>query len=274
LSAFEKLFSDNPQTWHQVADTLFQNTVPQSLVPTTLQLGVELFTGSRVGAVSQGLAGIPEYLKPVDPEDQTAPWVSDSSYAMSKMLTTLGIPGASPLKVENVLTGYTGGLGTLIVDAPKWWDLASGQGKAEFTPGRLPVVRVFLAKNPGFSSRSITRAYDLLNELEGFEQGAQAVVRSAKNATITPEDAAERITTGEPKYAFGVGTKTAVSDFRKALSDARVMWNRINSDESLTLVDRRIKMDEWVELMVGASDTFYNSVTGVASKLGVSAGEK
>jgi hypothetical protein len=260
LFAFEKLFGQNPATWHDVAAETVSQSVPMTVVPTTLQLGLEVFTGSRLMA-APGRAGIPEWMKPIDAEAETTPRVSATSYMVSNALRGLGID-IGPLHAENLITGYTGGLGTLVVDAPKWWDRLSGQHKsAAFDAvSSAPVAKAFLAANPGFAARSITRAYDLLNEIEGKSKTADAFVRMARNNQINPQEAAQKILTS-PGVAFGRGAERAATEFRKALSDARVMWNRINTDQSLSLVDRRIKLDQWVETMTEASRTFHDAVS-------------
>jgi hypothetical protein len=48
------------------------------------------------------------------------------------------------------------------------------------------------------------------------------------------------------------------------MAKARILWENINRDKNLTPVQRRIKMDGLVDLMVQASQDAFKSVQGAA----------
>lgn len=268
LGMMEKIMADNPMEWREVAiGSLKENVAKIPFVPTALSLIIETFTGKRFGGPSW--AGIPEYKQGTDASSLTAPHVSDSSWAVSEALTSMGLPGMSPLKVDNLFNGYTGGLGTLVTDAPMWWKQAAGTNPASTEVGDLPVIRAMLSQHPSMSTRSVTKAYALMETLSGWEDSANAEIKQASMNMKTVGEAVQKIKKDRPEFAFGLGTKQAVTEFRQDLSKLRVLMQRIDTDQSKTLVQRRVERDRWVERITDAAKRFTDKVTSKAASRGI-----
>lgn len=268
IAAMEKMAQDDPRTWHDIAVDTYGQTAPQSYVPTALQLGVELFGGPRMGAPGS-MGTTPYRLEGVEGDAQDTPWLSPSSYTVSHALEALGIPGASPLKVENLLRGYTGGLGWTVLDVPPMLqDMVGKSDRASYDPGSYPVTRLMLAKDPAFSSRSISRAYDLLDVLNNSRKTYEQEVSKAEMGQQTPEQTVANIL-NRPMTGFGKQADDELADFRSQMIKARTMWENINRDKTMDPIQRRIAMDHLVDQMVNASRMVYNTVGKVASDMGI-----
>jgi hypothetical protein len=258
IAAFEKMFADDPRTWSDIGWDTFGQSAPQAWVPTTLQLGWELFKGERIGTTAARI-GVPDRLKNVDEESQDAAWLSPSSYAISKV-----VPWLSPYEAENLIRGYTGGLGWLILDTPHAvMDAMGADPRASYDAGQYPLARLFCTQDPAFASRSITRMYDLLETVNRGEQTFKQEVRKVEEGRSEPEQLVQKLDE-KPEIAFGHGATDELTDFRAQMAKARILWENINRDKNLTPVQRRIKMDGLVDLMVQASQDAFKSVQGAA----------
>jgi hypothetical protein len=265
IAAMEKMMSDDPRTWHDIAADTYAQTAPQSYVPTTLQLGLELAGFPRMGALG-GMGTTPYRLEGVEGDAQDAPWLSPSSYAVSHALTALGISGMTPLKTENLLRGYTGGLGWTVLDVPPTLqDLVGKHERASYDAGSYPITRLFLTRDPAFSSRSISRMYDMLDVLNSQRKTYEQEISRAEMGQQTPEQAVSNIL-DNPLVGFGKEADDALKDFRVQLGKSRTMWESINRDATMDPIQRRIEMDKIVEQIVDASRLAYKTVNDVAQK--------
>jgi hypothetical protein len=269
--AMQRGMEDDPRTWSEIGQDTFAQVTPQAVIPTILQLGVEMF-----GAAHQRVGGlgnrdtIPHALQGVDAESQDTPWTSPTAYALSTALRGMGWDSASPMVVENLIRGYTGGLGSLALDMPTaLMDTFGASDRASYSPGQYPVARVFISRNPSFSSRSITRMYDLLNVLNGQDQTMKAETKKVEEGRLDADEMVKTVLTDRPAISFGseVSNDPAILNLRSEMAKARVLWENINRDKKLTPVERRIKMDELVELIVDASRATYQAVTDTAKDM-------
>lgn len=265
VAAMEKMAQDDPRTWTEIAHDTFEQITPQSYIPTSLQLGIELFSGQRLGATA-GRGMTPYRLQGVEGDAQDAPWLSPSSYAIADGLQALGWKSASPLMVENLIRGYTGGLGWTVMDVPPAiQDLVGKHDRASYDPGSYPLTRLFITRDPGFASRSITRVYDLLDVLNAQRKTYDQEIRRAELGQQTPDEAVANILS-RPMTGFGKQADEELADFREKLGKARTLWESINRDQTMDPIQRRIEMDKIVEQIVDASRLVYDTITKIGEQ--------
>lgn len=263
IAAMEKMMQDDPRTWKDIGDDTFAQIAPQSFVPTTLQLGIELFSGNRIGTTASRV-DVPYRLQGVDADSQDTPYLSPSSYAVANAMRAFGWD-LSPLKAENLLRGYTGGLGWTVLDVPPTVQaLVSKHERASYDAGSYPVTRLFMTRDPAFASRSITRVYDLMDVLNNQRKTYEQEIRRAELGQQTPEAAVKKIL-DRPLTGFGKQADDELADFRIQLGKARTLWESINRDTTLDPIQRRIEMDKLVEQIVDASRLVYKTVSDVAA---------
>lgn len=263
IAAMEKMMAGDPRTWTDIGWDTYSQVAPQSIIPTALQLPYELVTGERLGQTASRV-GVPYRLQGVTGDTQDAPWLSPSSYSAANALQAMGWSSASPLMVENLVRGYTGGLGWTVLDVPPTLqDLVGKHERASYDAGQYPVTRLFLARDPAFASRSITRVYDLLDVLNSQRKTYDQEISRAENGQQTPDQAVSNIL-DRPLTGFGKGVDDKLADFRAALGKSRTLWEATNRDATLDPIQRRIEMDKIVEQMVDASRLVYKTVTELA----------
>lgn len=264
IAAMEKMMADDPRTWSEIGHDSFEQVAPQSFIPTSLQLGVELFGGGRLGATA-GRGMTPYRLQGVEGDAQDAPWLSPTSYHVADALQAMGWSSMSPLQAENLLRGYTGGLGWTVLDVPPTaQDLVGKHDRASYDAGSYPIARLLVTRDPGFASRSITRVYDLLDVLNNQRKTYEQEVRRAELGQQTPDEAVKNIL-GRPLTGFGKQADEELADFRAQMGKARTLWESINRDTTLDPIQRRIEMDKLVDQMVDASRLVYSTMTKLAA---------
>jgi hypothetical protein len=105
---------------------------------------------------------VPRHLEGVEPREQSTARTSEVAKGLGRWLNY------SPSKIDNVLRGYTGGLGRVGTEAVDAAVRATGPEQpprpAEGLQHRLPGVRGFTVREPGASSESAERFYRRLEE--------------------------------------------------------------------------------------------------------------
>lgn len=99
----------------------------------------------------------PRSLERLLPEDRYGLYTTEVAKALG------GLLGMSPMIIDNIIAGYTAGLGRLVL-----WMIDRACGKdVPLTLGTTPVVRAFFAKDPvGTSSASVIRFWEDFERIE------------------------------------------------------------------------------------------------------------
>jgi hypothetical protein len=101
------------------------------------------------------------------PQDRYNQWTTETAKEIGKLL------GVSPAKVENYLSGYTGGLGLRLVQQGETWAGIRGSGR-EKTAADTPVVGTLFTRDPFGRGESLDRLYDRRDELQQLKTSKQA----------------------------------------------------------------------------------------------------
>jgi hypothetical protein len=111
---------------------------------------------------------VPQNRTDLLPEYQYGPYTSETAKELGKVLGKLPwmdeLPAASPAKIENLVYGWTGGLGRYAMQISDMALEASGVTKpvekAAKTLADYPFIKAFVVRYPSASTENITRFYD------------------------------------------------------------------------------------------------------------------
>lgn len=260
IAAIEGAFMSDPRTWGEIATDALKDAGPQSLVPTALQLGWELASGERVMSTT-GFGTIPERLKGVaDAESRAAPGLAD----------TLGhFFGMPPIAVENLVRGYTGGLGWVLLDAPQAiQDAIGADTRADYTPANYPIARVLALKDPTWNKRSISTFYDMMEELGNQSKSLKEDKRKVQENRMTMDELLAHLAENK-EIEYGAGAAESLRRANQQFSKARIGYENINRDTTITEVERRIQMDDLMDMMTDAARIATAEVKAAAADAGV-----
>ncbi len=160
---------NDPHAFDELGKNLRDAMLP-SLIPTAFVPWAEVW-GNR--SLFTGLRIVPQREEKEPLEQQYGPYTSETAKALGKVLKR------SPRMIDQVIAGYTGGLGKLALDAGDVALKATGvtRGPAKPTPedplGEFPGIRGFVARSFA-QPQSIERFYRRKEELETLYDRAQA----------------------------------------------------------------------------------------------------
>jgi hypothetical protein len=192
-------------TVRNLVSTFAFNPIPQTVKPAfEAATNFNFFTMRPI--VGQGMGD-------VAPEFQVGPGTSKIAEIMGKQL------GVSPMKVDHVIKGYTGTMGTYMVDAT---DLVMEQfgdsTKANKRFEQLPVIKRF-AIDPE-ARGTVTSYYELKDSVDTFTRTSNLLEKTSK-----PEEFLEYV----QKNAGMLGVKDYVLGMEKEMKQLRDMRRTITS---------------------------------------------
>jgi hypothetical protein len=192
-------------TVRNLVNTFAFNPIPQTVKPVfEAATNFSFFTMRPI--VGQGMGD-------VAPEFQVGPGTSKIAEIMGKQL------GISPMKVDHVIKGYTGTMGTYMVDAT---DLVMEQfgdsTKANKRFEQLPVIKRF-AIDPE-ARGTVTSYYELKDSVDTFTRTSNLLEKTSK-----PEEFLEYV----QKNAGMLGVKDYVLGMEKEMKQLRDMRRTITS---------------------------------------------
>lgn len=163
----------------------------------------------------------------------------------------------SPAKIDNVINGYTGGLGRYATDILdvilKGTGIASDIPEPSPTMADMPVLKAFVVRDPyGSSSASIDKFYDKLSRYEQGEKYLKAMLEAGNEAKFNNYKATHPEIM--PQYNWQIGDLYSVSAryLRRVsgqLSELRSKQNDIYNDPDMSPEDKRSKITEINKLM-------------------------
>jgi hypothetical protein len=155
----EWIDNDAPEALTSIAKTMLEASAP-GYIPTGLQPIIENISNysffKQRPIVSQSAERLPKEL-------QANRYTSETAKEVGKLIKQ------SPAKIENMIIGYTAGLGRYALDASdqllKSLGVATPPSEPEKTLSDLPFLRAFVAREPiGSGSESVNKFYDLYAE--------------------------------------------------------------------------------------------------------------
>ena len=179
------------------------------------------------------------------PESQYGKYTSEAAKLIGEKL------GYSPAKIENLVTGYTGGTGQYTLEA---LDLAIGALTGKRQPKRpteaadIPVLKAFVGRPAESDPESLRDFYD---EAKDIEAAYKSFRDSAKNMNV--EDA-NKFLQEHPKLLL-------------APTVARVKENLSNIDKAIELISRSTAKDEEKRQAIKGFETIRLRIVQATNKL-------
>lgn len=199
--------------------------MPAFMVPIIENLANYSFFYDRP-IVSRGKENLP-------PAQQSGPYTTEVSKVLGEALNT------SPAKIDNLINGYTGGLGkyaTQIID-----NVLKGTGVVNppVAPAKkledMPVIKAFMVKEPiGGGSESVNRVYNLYGEKNQKMNYAKKLVKEGKQAE------AVQYVKDNPDTLDAVILTAAINSF----SEMNKAVDLIRSSTTLNAKQKQEKIDE------------------------------
>jgi hypothetical protein len=181
------------------------NPIPQAFKPIVeVATNYNFFTGRKI--IGQGM-------EDVDSVYQTGPGTSRVAEAIAGMI------GASPMKVDHLIKGYTGSIGMYITDiADMIMDINSDSPKASKRFEQLPIIKRF-AVDPE-ARGNVTAYYELKDASDVLVRTMNLLEKSGK-----PEEFADYVS----KNVGLLATRDYVLDLEKEMKALREMKQTIRS---------------------------------------------
>jgi hypothetical protein len=229
----------DPEAVKTLADSAWQALTP-GVIPTGIQPGIEswanknLFTNRKI---------VPSNLEKLPPEMQAEPYSSETAKAVGTWIKY------SPLKIDNAIRGYFGGMGKYFTDS---LDLIAKKYGVEKPPqptktlADIPLIRGFVAREPiGSVSESVNKFYKTYDDIQTSSNAIKQFQKEGKGKQAVeylqkhPE---AKFLSGFTKIAFSMAkarkTIQAIYDAPKMSPDKK----RKAIDELNTLITKQAKL--------------------------------
>lgn len=176
---------------------------------------------------------VPQALEDVSPEYQSSRSTSEAARMLGRWT------GASPMKIDNLLQGWTGGMGRTVSQGV---DLAvrTVRGDPERptpTAADIPVVRALTIRDDGFGAESVERFYDLY----GRATTAEADVRLKEREQDREE--LQRLM-GDPENTRLIASLPRLRRAAGDLAQIRAQREIVYRDPDMSADEKRERIDE------------------------------
>jgi len=189
---------------------------------------------------------VPASRQKMPPELQYTQWTTEVSKKLGELLN---LP---PVKIENLILGWTGGLGRYAMEGVdlilKGTGITPNIPEPSRTLADIPVIRAFVVRNPyGSSGETVNRFYD---KLEEYEQGEKYLKEMLK---LGNEEKFNRYKASHPELLFFYDFEKDVAYSASArylrriagdLSELGKEQNEIYKSTTLSPEEKRAKIDE------------------------------
>jgi hypothetical protein len=142
--------------------------------------------------------------------------------------------GYSPAKIDNLIQGYTGGLGKYVISALDSILKGTGIVRRPVSPEQsienMPVVKSFMIREPiGSSSESVNRIYTMYSDTNGGTQYVNSLMKSGDT------DAAQAYLDSHPELVYAKAIRDVVYYF----SDINKYQDQIRNDDTMTAKEKK-----------------------------------
>lgn len=211
---------------HAVVSTMAMNPIPQIIKPGfEAWANYDMFSGRPIESFSD------QYKRP---EDRYSMYTTESAKRLAKLF------GVSPKKLEHLVRGYTGTLGSYVLSAADVVgnSYASLSGSGEFKLNEfddLSVVRAFVKTGEVGGTYYGEQFYDTLQEINGLYKQFQNAQQEQD-----AEAAKEIIDENKGKIRFRGMFNKAQAQLNKLNHQMTIIWK----NEKIPLAEREKKIDE------------------------------
>lgn len=200
----ESIDNSDPEVFDQLMKSIMDGGSP-GFIPTGLIPIIENITNYSFfldrPIVSEGKQGLP-------PEYQSNTYTSETAKIIGETL------GYSPAKIDNLIQGYSGGLGRYATQSIDAVLKGTGLRSVPTAPAKdladYPVIKAFVVRNPvGSSSESVNRIYNLYSKANSDMQYVNKLVKEGRL------EEAQNFVKGNMEVVFAQMLNTVVDDFSK-----------------------------------------------------------
>jgi hypothetical protein len=168
------------------------------------------------------------------PQYQYQPYTTETGKLIGKALSHVPGVSASPAKVDNLVRGWSGGLGNYAMRIIDQALLAAGISPREVKPSKtlsdIPLLKAFAVRYPGADAESIRKFYDRYKEAQQITATAKALSKQGKY-----DEAAE---------VYQSGNAVKIEGVYKALRNAHRAIDKIYSLPDMTPDEKRKAIDD------------------------------
>jgi hypothetical protein len=227
----EAMYGNDPKAWKNFGKSI-KDAVAPGMIPTGVLPILETSFG-KSWFLDRDI--VPKYLQRVDPKEQYNPYTSETAKFLGRQVarvddeTSLG----SPLVLEHIYRGYTGGLGRLGLETfEKGLELTGVTDKKNWPTNKnadILFLRAFASRHPSSSAESIQQFYDEYEKREKAKNTAKLL------DTRGDTDGARKIR-DERALANATSTHRQIGAMNKEV-------RRIYDDKKLSPDDKREQID-------------------------------
>ena len=209
----ESIDNNDPQAidqlWQSVANGASPGFIPTALIPIIENITNYSFFLDRP-IVSEGKQGLP-------PEYQANTYTSETAKVIGETL------GYSPAKLDNLIQGYTGGLGRYAINGLDNILKGTGLRKVPTEPAKTledwPVLKAFLIRPPyGSGSESVNRVYNMYDKVSSYMQYTKKMLNNGDT------DRAKEFVKDHKEIVYSqllTGVISHFSDINKAIEEIK-----------------------------------------------------
>lgn len=232
----EAYLEENPEELGNVLETLGRGASP-GLVPTAAIPVVENWA-NRSLFLDRPL--IPAQMEGILPEYQYKNYTTEAAIAIGKLLGKLPAleenPNISPIKVENMIRGWSGGLGFHVLKIASWGlktlQIVPENVKPADTFSDWPVIKAFHVRNPSSGAESVNNFYNSYFSAKKRFDTFKYLVKKRLN----PQEALRVITGREADII-------KIDSIYKAISQAHQALNLIHNHPEMSRDEKRQLID-------------------------------
>jgi hypothetical protein len=185
---------------------------------------------------------VPQGTKDLPAEAQAGTYTSETAKILGKALNY------SPAKIDNLIYGYTGGLGKYVTQGLDTIITGTGIKKPPVAPeGTLedaPVIKAFMIRPPvGTSSESVNRIYDLYSKASGELSYVNKLVNEGRI------DDAKEFIKNNPDVVYGKMLNALIAKF----SDINQARDQIRNSKTMSAKGKAEKIKQLDELQTKAA---------------------
>ena len=231
----EYILDKDPHAFDHLLDTIARGAAP-GIVPTAALPWIENWANQSL-FLDRPI--VPQSMEDVLPEYQYKPYTTETAKAMGKILGKLPVVSdmvsPSPAKIENLVRGWTGGVGMYALQLSDWALEKAGITKKSYeeptkTLADIPFVRAFVVRYPTANAEGIQEFY------ENYEQADR--IRNTVQMLIQREN--------DFDTALGLmqeGQLERLDSFHEAIRNTHKMVNQIYIDPVMTGDEKREFID-------------------------------
>ena len=246
---FEFIDTGDPKLFTELESAIANGATP-GFIPTFMAPIIENITNYSFflnrPIVPQGTEDLPA-------EAQTGTYTSETAKILGEALNY------SPAKIDNLIYGYTGGLGKYVTQGLDQIITGTGIKKPPVAPEPIledyPVVKAFMIRPPvGTSSESVNRIYDIYGKASGELQYLNKLVKEGR------VDDAKDFIKENPDVVYGKMLNALIAKFSE-INQAR---DQIRNSKILSAKGKAEKIKQLDELQTKAAEKALELINGDA----------